>query len=290
MGKLDKIKIPTFFLESGKDLFVTETIHCKHPTLQEIIDIDKESNGFRSQELYDSYISIFLTDPYDSMVYLDDMGIDYESSNPFEVFCIKFSSYMEKFLMLCESLPEGSEEREAYEDTNLYFRAFDFFFGIPRFYAYKDETEGKWYLLDVGGNVLMNDEIYQYVYKFIREINGIVETPDKIMPENEDYKRILIEDKRDEIKRKEARKKANEDEVDDDDEDDDRIGARLSALLWVSNGVINPLEKFQLHIYDLISGTNRFDKFLNYENTMVSAYTGHTNMKKINLDKLHWAR
>ena len=80
--------IPKSFLQSGNNLPITSSISFKHPTIQDIIDIDKERFGLYSEDIYYSMVNVFLTDPYDYMVFLDDKGIDYETVTPFEVFCL----------------------------------------------------------------------------------------------------------------------------------------------------------------------------------------------------------
>ena len=84
----EKHLIPKSFLQSGFDLKITDTISCKHPTISEVLAIDEENLGLHSEEQYYSMVNLFLTDPYSYMVYLDDLGIDYEKSNSFEVFVL----------------------------------------------------------------------------------------------------------------------------------------------------------------------------------------------------------
>ena len=82
----EKDLIPKSFLKSGNNLQITDSISFKHPIIQDIIDIDKEHFGLYSENIYYSMVNVFLTDPYDYMVFLDDKGIEYEDVNCFEVF------------------------------------------------------------------------------------------------------------------------------------------------------------------------------------------------------------
>ena len=88
--------IPKSFLQSGNDLPITKSINFKHPIIQDVFDIDKEHLGLYSEDMYYSMVNVFLTDPYDYMVYLDDKGIDYETIKPFDVFCLLFNDYIER--------------------------------------------------------------------------------------------------------------------------------------------------------------------------------------------------
>ena len=92
--------IPKSFLQSGNNLPITTSISFKHPIIQDIIDIDKEHFGLYSENIYYSMINVFLTDPYDYMVFLDDKGIDYETVNSFDVFCLLFNDYIERIQTL----------------------------------------------------------------------------------------------------------------------------------------------------------------------------------------------
>lgn len=272
--------IPKSFLQSGNDLQITNTIRFKHPTIQEVIDIDKENLGLYSENMYYAMVNVFLTDPYDYMVFLDDRGIDYEEVTPFEVFCLLFTDYFEK---IRDSVGECTEEQlMLLLQSNIYFRAFKFFLGVESFFIANDENGNK--AIGYGDNeFLMNADIYDYVSEFIRKINGISES-EKIYPEDEWMKQILIEDEREKLK-KQAKKKQNSDE----DANKDRLGNLLSSVTWSCNGGITPFNRNQLHMHDLIDGIARTDKMLSYNNTMTGLYSGCVDKKKINFSELHWS-
>lgn len=272
--------IPKSFLQSGNDLQITETIRFKHPTVQEVIDIDKENLGLYSENMYYSMVNVFLTDPYDYMVFLDDKGIDYESVNAFDVFCLLFNDYIERIQKVSDGYTE--EELSILLKNNIYFSAFNFFFGVESFFISKDTNGNK--VVGYGdGQFLMNATTYDYISEFIRKINGISES-EKIYPEDEWMKQILIEDEREKLK-KQAKKKQNSDE----DANKDRLGNLLSSVTWSCNGGITPFNRNQLHMHDLIDGIARTDKMLSYNNTMTGLYSGCVDKKKINFSELHWS-
>lgn len=271
--------IPISFLQSGNDLPITTSIKFKHPTIQEIFDIDKEHSGLYSEEIYYSMVNIFLTDPYTYMVYLDDQGIDYEKSTPFEVFILLYNDYMDKFKIMFSSY--SHEQLSKMFMNNIFFKAFKFFFGIEGFFISKDEKGNP--LLGYDNNkFLMDSNIYNYVFEFIKKMNGIPDI-EKIYPEDEWAKQILIEDERDRLKK--MVKKSQE----DDTSNKNRLGNLLSVATWSCNGGVTPFNRNQLHMYDLIDGIHRTDKLLNYKNTMVGLYSGCVDKKKINLKELHWS-
>lgn len=268
------------FLQSGQDLRITSEISFKHPILQDVIDIDKENLGLNSESIYYSMVNVFLTDPYDYMVFLDDRGIDYETVTSFDVFCLLFNDYVDKFQNSTASFPE--EKKLELFKNNIYFTSFKFFFGIESFFIAKDSNDEK----AIGyedDKLLMNSYIYDYVSEFIRKINGIQDS-EKIYPEDEWAKQILIEDEREKIKRQ-AKKKINNDE----EPNKNRLGNLISSITWSCNGGITPFNRNQLHMYDLIDGISRTDKMLNYKNTMTGYYSGCIEKKNINFNELHWS-
>lgn len=273
--------IPRSFLQSGNDLPIINSIKFKHPTLQEVYDIDKEHLGLYSEDMYYSMVNIFLTDPYDYMVFLDDKKIDYESVNSFDVFCLLFKDYIERLEKIVEESPD--EQKEIIKQNNLYFKSFKFFLGVERFFVAKDQNGNP--VLGFGnGDFLIDSTMYEYVLEFIKKINGIPDT-EKIYPEDKWAKEILIEDEREKIKKLLKKKNNNE----DDEESKNRLGNLVSSITWSCNGGITPFNRNQLHMYDLVDGIGRTDKMLNYKNTMTGYFSGCVEKKKINFNEIHWS-
>ena len=119
--------------------------------------------------------------------------------------------------------------------------------------------------------------------EFIKKINGIPDS-EKIYPEDEWAKQILIEDEREKIKKQAKKREKNGEET-----NKDRLGNLISSLTWSCNGGITPFNRNQLHMYDLIDGINRTDKLLHYQNTMNGYYSGCIEKKHINFNELHWS-
>ena len=86
--RINDLIISRATLMSGQNLPVTNKISVKHPTVNEILCSTKEHiNGDFS---YWKYVSLMVSDPYDSMVWLDDIGLDYESVSAFDVFILRW--------------------------------------------------------------------------------------------------------------------------------------------------------------------------------------------------------
>ena len=273
--------IPKSFLQSGKPLQITKNIYCKHPTIQEIFDIDVEHFGLHSEEIYYSMIGLFQTDPYVYMVFLDDHGIDYETTNSFDVFVLLYSEYINKIISLQD---EMSKDQISYLlHNNIYTRTFNFFFGIDDFYIANDE-DGDTVIAYGNGNFLFDKDTFKYIEEFIKRINGMPEI-DKIYPEDNMAKQILLEDERTKLKKKE-----NKEQDENEHENISRLGDLLSNITWVSNGSITPFNRTELHVYDLIDAFYKTDKYLNYQNTMTGLYSGCIDKKSINMNEIHWSK
>lgn len=274
---MKNIEISKSFLQSGNPLTLTSKLSCKHPTVREVLEIDKDKYGLTSELQYYAFVSVFLTDPYEYMVFLDDHSIDYEESTPFDTFILLFRGYMDRLMELESQMPK--DKWINLFNNNLYYSAFRFFFGVEKISLAKDET-GEIVLVDQDNNWMMNSELYDYVHQFIVEINGIPKT-DKINPSDNEAKMILIEDERDRQKKESKKKKESTTQ--------NRLGDLLSSVTWGSNGCVTPFNRLDLHMYDLIDGINRTDKMLAFKNTMTGYYSGCIDKKNINFEKLHWS-
>lgn len=275
---IKKNLIQQSFLQSGQDLQIAKDIYFKHPTIQDVFNIDKEHNGLYSENTYYQYVNVFLTDPYLYMVYLDDKKLDYETVTPFELFILLYNDYADRFKLLEETY--SKEQIQELFKNNAYFQAFNFFLGVDAFFIAKTES-GKDVLVSKDNHVLMDSGIFDYVFEFVKEVNGIPDG-DRINPEDDFAKQMLIEDKRDELKRK---AKQN----DENDDNKNRLGKLLSSVTWCTSSGITPFNRNNLHMYDLVEGVHRTDKLLNYKNTMVGLYSGCVDKKNIDFVKMHWS-
>lgn len=274
---MNKVNIKKSFLLSGVDFPVTKSLSVKHPTVQEVLDIDKENNGYFSEDIYYSWVSVFICEPYDYMVYLDDKGIDYESIDKFDLFIMLYEDMTEKYLKLLSD--SNADELDRLFMDNIYFRAFNFFLDMDTFVIAKT-LNGEVVIADPVKNTAMIDrEIFEHIAEFIKQINGIYEG-DRINPEDDFAKQILIEDEREKIKKRERKK--------EEPIINNRFGNLLSAITWGSNGAITPFNRSELHIYDLVDGMSRTDKLLNYNHTMTGLYSGCVDKDKLDFQKISW--
>lgn len=270
MPQTNDIKFSKLFLSSGRDFLITDLLTCKHPTVEDIINIDKRTNGLMSEDIYFRWVELLTVDPYSYMVYLDDHKLDYERVSEFDLFIMLFQETIKKI-----------KDSGNYEDivTNPYFGAFGFFFGINEFFVVQSER-GENFIVNSDGKCIINSEIYAYISEFIRCINGL-QPIDRINPEDDNAKSVLIDDER-ENQKKEMNKGKKHSPI-------NRIGNLLSSVTWASHGAINPFNRNKLHIYDLVDGLSRTDRLMSYNNTMTGLYSGCIDKKNIDFEKIHWS-
>lgn len=285
-----EIVFPISFLESGNNLFINQELYCKHPIIQEIFDIDKENMGRDSEKIYWQFVYVFATDPYDCMVLLDDNGMDYEEVSSFQLFIFLFTRYMKQISAFIDRCIENNAPSNFINyliNHNVYFDAFRFFLGVDSFVV-KSDDDGSLILTDENGNFLLNEEMYENIHSFIKAINGIEIPKDRIYPENNAVKQMLIDDMREEQEQKERMRKLGMPIADEEDDGKGVLGKYLSSLTWGGNGGITPFNRNQLHIFDVVDGFKRTNKTIDYKNIMTGIYSGCVNAKSINFKELHW--
>ena len=177
-----KIKIKKSFLLSGQDFPITKTLSVKHPTVQEVLDIDKEHNGYFSEDVYYTWVNIFTCNPYDYMVYLDDKKIDYEKIDNFDLFILLYEDMISNYKEQINTL--SKEEQQLVLSNSQHHKAIKFFLNKENAILAKDEN-GNTVIGDCDSNlVLIDRDTYALISEFIKQINGIYES-DQINPEDD---------------------------------------------------------------------------------------------------------
>lgn len=243
---------------------LTHSVYVKHPTVTDVLSLN---NGYFCEELYWSYVSALMSDPYDYMVYLDDRKIDYETVTEFQVFVLRWL--------------DAKKAKFEHGDTSfdVMSDALNFFFGRHNFDVVTIEKQA--FLFDADDQSwVMNEQVFDMAMEFIFEMNCLEKT-DRIKPATPGHKRILIEDMRDEQKRK-SRKKQPSEPV-------SHIGDALGAVLAGGSGAITPTTCSDTHIYQLLSASRAIQRKMVVQSMLNGIYTGMMKADKITNDELRWA-
>lgn len=259
--------ISGMMLRSGRDLELSPDVLVRHPKVSHILEIN---NSFMCEEYYWTYVFSVLSDPYDFMVYLDDNGIDYEKVSAFDVFMLRWN----------DAQKDQFENREMYQKLGtspfmMLNSALSFFFGSRRFCIKK--IAGQFVLADADNEQwMMTKEGFDLAIEFITKINCI-ERDDKIKPATPGAKRVLIDDKRREEKKR-ARKQTKEEKV-------ERI-AESMATIDAGVGLIDSYDN--LPVYRLLSTAHSVQKRIVVQSMFNGIYTGMLKADDIPEKSLRW--
>lgn len=243
------------FLHTGRDLVLGESLTVKHPKIKDILSLN---NGFYCEELYWAYVRSVLSDPYDSMVFLDDHGIDYETVSPIDVLWLKWQDQREREL-ITESLNFFLGNR-SYDMTEVR--------DVKVIYDKSDDT------------FAMGPTQFEWVTYFISQINCLTQDG-RIRPATQSAKRILIEDMRDEIKRVAKQKKK-------DEKPTSYIGDSITAVVYGSPSGVTPFNFEELGIYQLLYGSISTQKQIKVKSMFNGIFTGMMKADKLPEDELRW--
>lgn len=273
---MSKVSFSKVFLESGADLKITESVIVKHPKVRDILNL---GNGVFCEQEYFVYVTSMLCDPYDNMIWLDDIGVDYEVVSPFDVFVLQWNYAKKDYL----------EHKEEYDKNgsnplNSKINALKFFLGDHDFELINiSPTES--FIIDKSKKDLsfvINREIFEIIHSFIEKINDIVHD-DIISPANEFAKKVLIDDMR-----REQRKKIRD--MKNNPKDFDYIGKIVSGVIYGGNGTITPFNFQDVPIYGIHSSFNTIRNRDHYKNVMNSIYHGIANANKFKDEDLTWVK
>lgn len=269
------IKFSKAFLISGKDFELTPSIILHHPTVEEILSINNSSSP---DSLYWTYVYILLSDPYSNMVMLDDIGKNFMDVSPYEVFILQWNNYKKEY-------QENKEIYDTYKlnPLNNIISALQFFIkGNPHFKQgiYEDGTTI--FYDEDNKECQITKETFAYLHEWVKSINHI-DYSDRINPADENARRILVEDMRDEIKKKKRKKNS-------DNEDSDFLGNMLSAVSFCENGSITPFNIKDCKIYWLNESLSINNRKNYTEHILDGIYHGTISSKDINKKELDWMK
>lgn len=266
-----KPRVSQLFLHSGKDFQITEAISVRHPKIEDILGL---GGGALCEDIYWSYVFTLLSDPYDHMVWLEDHGMDYEHVTAFQVFALRWLDAQEEYI-------KHADEYNAlgFRPDSIYSEALSFFFGKHK------------YTLRCGDNVAclmihadapgwhMDEGVFECAAYFIQEINCI-DRSDKIHPATASAKKILIEDKRDEMKRQSKKKQ--------DAEPLQQLASATTTVLFGDTGNISPFDLPRLSVYHLLAGAAAINKRMVVHAMLNGIHTGMIKIDKMPMEALRW--
>lgn len=234
-------------LQSGEPFKVNDKLIIKHPKINEIRESDETETN------YNNFVSLFALKPYDLMVELDDIGIDYSTLNNYELFLRLYTvpSYKESF--------------------KFFLRGFDF-----RMCENKQNNEIVLY--DGLQDVTIDRLIYSEISSFIKKINFISDKTE-FNPGNKFTRKMIIE----ETRRKQKRRLKN------GEEQDSQLSNKIRFLVWNNQLGIDYNKVGDLYVYQFYEGIYSIRKSENYKQTVMGVYAGNIDQKSVDFDKIDWS-
>ena len=221
---------------------INKYITIQIPTVREIVNNEEE---------YFSLVSAIIATPYDMMVQLDDIGIDFTTVTDWDI-----------FLSLFEELKK--------KDLSLIFNNIN----IEDFYRIVNPQNGMVVLYNEKTNAIIDKEIYKKICNFLRKLLQLDKQDKK--PANEEAKKFMIE---------RARKKQNRRRR---DQFHSQIEDVIISLVNTPEFPYNYESVLDINIYQLYSSLRQTNKKISYDNLMIGVYAGTVNTKEIDHQELIW--
>lgn len=224
---------------------VDDEITLTIPTVGEVIDSDG---------LYDAIVSTFTATPRDLMVELDDLGIDYNEIEEYDL-----------FLMLSQSLKTM--------DTSILFGGLNF-----SQYNIAESPSGEIILLNEDTGNYIDKFKYMYLCDTLCKINFITRNNKKAG--NNAAKSYLIQKER--RKKKRAKRKAKKQE--------NPINGLIISLVNTAEFKYDYSTVLDLTIYQFNASLHQIIDKVNFDKLMIGVYAGTVDTKGMSPKRLSWIK
>lgn len=231
----------------GEDFVVSKYITIHQPSLNEICD-------YGEQDYYSMIYQLTAT-PQSMKVQLWDMGIDYTTITPYELF----------YNILYKLYPQ--------EKTSIIFGNLDF----TKFQVMQRKDDNSVLLYQVIDNepVVIDEFTYNVIMDYLRQVHIIHK--DEKMPANKTTKMILIEDAREEYERNKNK------------EYHSQLKNLISAMINSEGFKYNHSEVWNMKINAFMDSVKRISKIKNADLLLQSGYSGFgVNLKEVSNKQLDW--
>ena len=227
----------------ARSIPITDFLTVYIPTVGEILSSDDRE--------YYQMVTTLTSSPYDLMVQLDDMGIDYEQITDFELFMLLFQSLQNKDLSLIFPDLDASPLKPA-----------------------KNNENGQIVLWDAENGIVIDELIYNEICDALRKIH-FTEKP-KYKAGNKEAKKLLIERTR--LQQKRQAKKPYRSFLED----------LVVAMVNTEEFKYDYRQTMDLTIYQFNASVRQIQRKINYDHVMSGCYFGTVDIKKIDQRELNW--
>ena len=222
---------------------IVPNLSIRIPTVGEILE---------DEDKYYEIVSSLTATPFQYMVQLDDMGIDFTTITDYQLFMMLFPMY-------------------AKSDLSLLFGDLD----TSDFGIYINQQDNSQVIYSPNNNIIIDELIYNDLADTIRKINLFEKV--KYKPGNESARKYLLEKERKKQKRNAKKPK------------EPYLEKLVIALVNTSEFPYNYETCMGLSIYKFNQSFKQIQQKITFDNTMIGVYAGTVDTSKMtNKDALSW--
>ena len=222
---------------------IVPNLSLRIPTVGEILE---------DEDKYYGIVSSLTATPFQYMVQLDDMGIDFTTITDYQLFMMLFPMY-------------------AKSDLSLLFGDLD----TSDFGIYINQQDNSQVIYSPNNNIIIDELIYNDLADTIRKINLFEKVKSK--PGNESARKYLLEKERKKQKRNAKKPK------------EPYLEKLVIALVNTSEFPYNYETCMDLSIYKFNQSFKQIQQKITFDNTMIGVYAGTVDTSKMtNKDALSW--
>ena len=229
----------------AEKLPVNDTISIRIPLVGDVL---------KDEETYFEVVSTIIATPYDMMVQLDDMGIDFTKITSFELFCLM----LDRLKMI---------------DTSLVLMGID----ITKYQTAIDTNSDNMILVNTEDETVIDQATHALISAAVKKIL-LINKQDK-KPANEEARKYMIEKARRKLKRRQAKK-----------HDCSELEDLIIGLVNTREFKYNYETVKQISIFQFYSSLNQISHKIKFDNTMIGYYAGTVKFEDLSLADRTWLR
>lgn len=234
--------MPTLNMLYRHEYAINDKITIRVPYVGEVLEDEDE---------YYSIVTLLTATPYDLMVELDDMGLDFTSMSDYDLFLIVFMSI------------RGLDTRYVFGDLDL-----------AKFNLELNPQNNKPILVDHENDIVIDRAIQGQIAATLRKIHHLERNKRK--PANEEARKYLLE-------RARAKKKRSKNRLQDSE-----LESLIIAMVNTEQYKYNYEETLSLTIYQFNESVKQIIKKVDYEHVMNGVYFGTVDYKGLSQDEKNW--
>lgn len=221
---------------------INDFITIRVPTIKDIIE---------NEDDYYGNVALIVATPYDMMVQLDDMKIDFTQINEWDLFLLLFKELRTR-------------------DLSLIFDGLD----LRDFVTAENKQNGTYILVNPKTGVKIDRAIHDQICRYLRKTLRLQKNDKR--PANEEARKFLIERTRTKLKRR--RKQLVESQIE----------KYIVALVNTSEFPYTYESVLGLTINQFYASLHQIVKKIKYDKLMIGCYAGTVNMKELDQNELNW--